>query len=54
MVRSKKKTEDISLTFFLQVMNHWATPGAAAAVVALSLFLLCSGASALMLLVGGP
>ena len=43
MKSPKKKADDISPTFFLEVMNHWATPGTAGAVVGLSLLLLCSG-----------
>ncbi|MDF1683570.1 MAG: hypothetical protein P1U36_02830 [Legionellaceae bacterium] len=43
MARSTKETDSISPTFFLQVMNHWATPCTVGAVVGLGLFLLCSG-----------
>jgi len=43
MAHSKKETDDISPTFFLDVLGHWVTPGAAGAVVGLGLFLLCSG-----------
>jgi len=42
MKRAKKKTEPVSPTFFLKVMNHWATPGIVGAVVGLSLLLLCA------------
>jgi len=43
MKRSKKKPEPVSPTFFLEVMNHWTTPGVVGAVVGLNLLLLCSG-----------
>lgn len=43
MKSSRKKPESVSPTFFLEVMNHWATPGVVGAVVGLSLLLLCSG-----------
>jgi|TARA_R110002126_G_scaffold110918_1_gene248317 hypothetical protein len=43
MARSKKEKNDISPTFFLDVLGHWVTSAAAGAVVGLGLFLLCSG-----------
>jgi|GEM_PF-1850318 len=43
MACSKKNVDGISPTFFLDVLGHWVTPGAAGAVVGLGLFLLCSG-----------
>ena len=43
MKSSRTKPESVSLTFFLEVMNHWTTPGVVGAVVGLSLLLLCSG-----------
>jgi len=52
MKRAIKKNDDLSSTFFLQVMHHWATPGVVGAVVGLSLFLLCSGPWGIALGVG--
>lgn len=49
MKRTKNKTEPISPSFFIKVMEHWTTPGVVGAVVGLSLFLLCSGSLGLAL-----
>jgi len=52
MPKRIKPKEAVSPTFFLQVMNHWSTPGIAGAVVALSLLVLCSGPWGITLGVG--
>lgn len=43
MTQTKKTTDSISPIFFLQVMNHWGTPGIVGSMLGMSVFLLCSG-----------
>ncbi|MDF1827421.1 MAG: hypothetical protein P1U39_03990 [Legionellaceae bacterium] len=52
MTGTKKTTDSVSPMFFLQVMNHWATPCLTGSVLSLSLLLLCSGPWGIALGVG--